>query len=96
MSEYKSRSGGPQLDPEMAAEFRAYGGIRKYLAASRRAHEQGGDALTKLRMPNGKQMVDCTGEYVERIGNFLEAVGRMVILDKSLKANATLRDLGLL
>jgi hypothetical protein len=96
MSENERRSGDPQLEPEMVAEFQAYGGIRKYLAASRRAHEQGGDALTRLRMPNGRQMADCTGEYVGRVGNFLEAVGRMVLLTKPLEADATLRDLGLL
>jgi hypothetical protein len=80
----------------MVVEFRAYGGIGKFLVASRRAREQGGDALTRLRMPNGRQIVDCTGEYVGRVSDFLEAVGRMVLLDKPLGASATLRDLGLL
>jgi hypothetical protein len=96
MSEDERQGGDPQLDPEMVAEFRAYGGIWKFLAASQRAREQGGDALTKLRMPNGSRIADCTEEYIERIGEFLEAVGTMVSPDQPLEANATLRGLGVL
>jgi len=96
MNKNKGHGRDPPLAPEMVAEFRAYGGVRKYLAASRRAHEQGGGALTRLRMPNGRQMADCTDEYVCRVGNFLEAVGGMVFRDKPPEANATLRELGVL
>jgi hypothetical protein len=85
----------PQLDPQMVAEFRAYGGIWKFLAASQRARSHGGDALTKLRMPNGK-LRNCTTEYARRVGEFLEAVGRMGAPDHRLDANATLRELGVL
>jgi hypothetical protein len=49
----------------------------KFLAASLRARERGGDALTKLRMPNGKLMENCTLEYHKRVGEFLGAVGTM-------------------
>jgi hypothetical protein len=96
MSEGEKQDRDPQLDPEMVAEFRAYGGIWKFLAESQRAREQGGDALTKLRMPNGSRIVDCTEEYIERIGEFLEAIGSMVSPDQPLEANATLRGLGVL
>jgi hypothetical protein len=96
MSEDRRQDRDSQLDPEMVAEFRAYGGIWQFLAASRRAHEQGDDALMRLRMPNGRQIADCSDEYVERVGKFLEAVGRMVSPDQPLEANETLRGLGVL
>jgi hypothetical protein len=96
MTEDKREGRGPQLDPQMVAEFRAYGGIWKFLAASQRARSQGGDALTKLRMPNGKMMRNCTTEYAKRVGEFLEAVGSMGAPDHRLDANATLRELGVL
>jgi hypothetical protein len=96
MSDDKRQRSDPQLDPEMVLEFRAYGGIWKFLAASEDAREQGDNARMRLRMPNGRQIADCTDEYVERVGEFLEAVGRMILLDQPLEANATLRDLGVL
>ena len=54
----------------MVAEFRAYGGIWKFLAASVHAREQGGDALTKLRMPHGKMLGNSTLECHQRVGVF--------------------------
>jgi hypothetical protein len=96
MSEDRSQGSDPQLDPEMVAEFRAYGGLWKFLAASLRAREQGGDALTKLRMPNGKLMENCTLEYHKRVGEFLGAVGTMGAPGELMEANATLRELGVL
>jgi hypothetical protein len=96
MSEDKRQGSDPQLDAEMVAEFRAYGGIWKFLAASQCAREQGGDALTKLRMPNGRQLGTCTVEYHKRVGEFLGAVGRIGAPDQPMAATATLRGLGLL
>jgi hypothetical protein len=96
MIEDKRQGRAPQLDPQMVAEFRAYRGIWKFLAASQRARSQGGDALTKLRMPNGKLMRNCTTECAKRVGESLEAVGRMGAADRHLDANATLRELGVL
>jgi hypothetical protein len=90
----KRQGSDPQLDPEMVAEFQAYGGIWKFLAASLHAREQGSDALTKLRMPNGKLLRNCTLEYHQRVSVFLAAVGRMGALDQFLDENATLRELG--
>jgi hypothetical protein len=68
----------------------------KFLAASLRARERGGDALTKLRMPNGKLMENCTLEYHKRVGEFLGAVGTMGAPGELMEANATLRELGVL
>jgi hypothetical protein len=92
MSEDKRQGSEPQLDPKMVAEFRAYGGFWKFLAASLRVREQGGNALTTLRMPNGELMGSCSIDYHKRVSEFLGAVGRM----GALEANATLRELGVL
>jgi hypothetical protein len=96
MNEDKRQGGAPLLDPEMVAEFQAYGGIWKFLAASLHAREQGGDALAKLRMPNGKPLGSCTVEYHKRVGQFLGVIGGMGAPHQRMEENATLRDLGVL
>ena len=90
MSADKRQEGEPQLDPKMIAEFRAYGGFWKFLAASLRVREQGDDPLTTLRMPNGKLIGNCGPDYRKRVSEFLGAVARM----GAPEANATLRELG--
>jgi hypothetical protein len=87
-----SEESEPRLDPEMVAEFRAYGGFWKFLAASLRVREQGGDALTTLRMPNGKLMGNCSIDHHKRVSEFLRGVGRM----GAPEANTTLRQLAVL
>jgi hypothetical protein len=92
MSEDKRQGSEPQLDPNMVAEFRAYGGFWKFLAASLHVREQGRDILTTLRMPNGKLMGNCSIDYHKRVSEFLGAVGQL----GAMEANATLLKLGVL
>jgi hypothetical protein len=87
---WRPKAGSPYVNSNIVS---AWPPMAERLPCSRRT---GGDALTKLRMPNGKPLGSCTVEYHKRVGQFLGVIGRMGSLHQRMEDNATLRDLGVL